>query len=1124
MGAKLTDLFQREVGRVAWLELPAGYGAGVWASLLAKGSAHKYIKRVPSGRTTKTGKPVYRYYYAVHRGYGIDHEAHFVEGAGFKHGDGHYHIRSVDGDRITIEHDETGDKRTLTRSELSALLRGEHGAALDAYAAKLHAMHAEAVASGASPKQLARIRTMARRRQVSLPEPPAKEPKDEQGRADRGGGVRRPDAGGAGASGRDDGGAGSAAPKEVESAAVSEFLGPTEATASEYLSDPVGRRAWVPVPSPAVTLHEDLAPVPTVKLPEAIKVFPHPDAARGITQLFSHQIDGAERALTAFESGDGIVVSDDAGLGKTNTGMATMLGYGGKRNIIVVPTAGKRGISKQWEETAELYGHPVKRGMPAHPNEEGTFIVSYDELTHARVSEDGKKRAAPELAKPLRAPWDLVIFDESHNLANPGSVRTQAAMQLQGATGKALYLSATPFTNIADMHYLTKLGMFENRKGFLDWAKIAGAQVDGDQVKNPSSPLPMAAVAATLHVDGKMLKRVAQLKGLTSQFGIMDDKSAVHPANNPDAHATFQGAAAIFDLAANGGVLQQSMVDAFRSSWARQYWETLKVPEAIEMGKKALAEGKQVAFYTSFKSADHAHLRALVNIAHRKAERAMDKFPPDLGAAAHFSMIANQISGIIDSLPKVKPAVQELVAAFGGPGVVAEIHGDTTKKPEDEQRAYQRGEKRVVVATMARGGTGISLHDDRGLAPRVQINLSLPWSGREFNQVAGRSHRLGSKSDTTMHWLVGDDETERKNAAIVAKRLKSMGSLTVGDPDATVESRQLANWEFGNTLSGDESAADLAEAALTADTDDNGGTDEAQAARDYFREYAEARKSGRDVLGEEYQRRTAERQKRVHSAARKAILQLATRFPRMADAVRFAPRSVGEDGAYGVDVSLKDALKRAGVEVKGKIGQRWYINPADLPQMAKDANVHRVEVDAAKLADLKGRHEARAGIREEEPVATPTQGGEAPVPATIGAYTRDWIKGFDGGIDRLATLTSSKLADRYLPAGKRKFWEDVKRYVDHEKAGGESILPSLKAPVAPTHIDAANAAQAATEASPSYPALAKKGIVVSKSGNGYVLTGNTYDHRDAIKRAGGKWDSDAKGWKVPATALAELER
>jgi hypothetical protein len=38
-----------------------------------------------------------------------------------------------------------------------------------------------------------------------------------------------------------------------------------------------------------------------------------------------------------------------------------------------------------------------------------------------------------------------------------------------------------------------------------------------------------------------------------------------------------------------------------------------------------------------------------------------------------------------------------------------------------------------------------------------------------------------------------------------------------------------------------------------------------------------------------------------------------------------------------------------------------------------------------------------------------------------------------------------------------------------------------------------------------------------------LITGNTYPVKDQIKALGGKWDKDAKGWRVPADKEAEAK-
>lgn len=146
MGA-LLDTFRMTTLAPGWVELPAAYVEG----LLAKGKTHKYIKRVP-----KSGGG-YRYFYHVGHGGGVHAADHFVEGAAFRHGDGHYHVTKVDGDRVTVKHDESGHTQTFSKAELGKTLREHHSAALQAHHEKATARLAEAKANKASPKQIAKL-------------------------------------------------------------------------------------------------------------------------------------------------------------------------------------------------------------------------------------------------------------------------------------------------------------------------------------------------------------------------------------------------------------------------------------------------------------------------------------------------------------------------------------------------------------------------------------------------------------------------------------------------------------------------------------------------------------------------------------------------------------------------------------------------------------------------------------------------------------------------------------------------------------------------------------------------------------------------------------------------------
>lgn len=38
-----------------------------------------------------------------------------------------------------------------------------------------------------------------------------------------------------------------------------------------------------------------------------------------------------------------------------------------------------------------------------------------------------------------------------------------------------------------------------------------------------------------------------------------------------------------------------------------------------------------------------------------------------------------------------------------------------------------------------------------------------------------------------------------------------------------------------------------------------------------------------------------------------------------------------------------------------------------------------------------------------------------------------------------------------------------------------------------------------------------------------LVTGNTYPVKDALRSLGGRWDPDAKGWRVPADRAAQAQ-
>ena len=156
---------------------------------LAKGAGHKYLKKVPAGVDPRTGKPRFRYYYKVTSGQGhVAHEDDLVKvGASFMLNDGehkgHVHVVNVEGDHVTLRHDESGREFTLTARELKLRLHRQHARAIvdqrkKARDARMREF--EQAKKTGSPKQQERAKERAKAAGASVeekkPKPPTAKP------------------------------------------------------------------------------------------------------------------------------------------------------------------------------------------------------------------------------------------------------------------------------------------------------------------------------------------------------------------------------------------------------------------------------------------------------------------------------------------------------------------------------------------------------------------------------------------------------------------------------------------------------------------------------------------------------------------------------------------------------------------------------------------------------------------------------------------------------------------------------------------------------------------------------------------------------------------------------------
>jgi superfamily II DNA or RNA helicase len=102
--------------------------------------------------------------------------------------------------------------------------------------------------------------------------------------------------------------------------------------------------------------------------------------------------------------------------------------------------------------------------------------------------------------------------------------------------------------------------------------------------------------------------------------------------------------------------------------------------------------------------------------------------------------------------------------------------GQCSKLRQEIIDAFQEDREHVIVANVAAGGTGVSLHDVLGSRPRVSL-ISPSFNAKEYAQCLGRIHRNGAKSDALQRVLVAADTIEETVMKAINKKLTNLKTL-----------------------------------------------------------------------------------------------------------------------------------------------------------------------------------------------------------------------------------------------------------------------------------------------------------------------------------------------------------
>ena len=478
--------------------------------------------------------------------------------------------------------------------------------------------------------------------------------------------------------------------------------------------------------------------------------------------IFPGQKELAESALSGLKQHDAYILATATGSGKTYLASAIMsqiIRREKPKNVLVLtPSQNLVSDFKNVLLDFDVDAKTLPDGL-AVPEQEGTYVTTF---------------ATANIRQGIAThPWDLVVMDEA-DAARRWYSSQQGAMakKLGEHAGKVLYMSATPFHTALELGHMTKLGLWDN-EGFDQWGKQFGIYRDKEgNYGGGNAPRKLVTLRQQLIERGQFAQLDRNMEGYYPHF-LLAPLSVEEKQGLRNIEQAFGIAKDYYARKGKKGLmrsLQGNMVVYMKS-----YLERTRLPQAIELAKRAEKEGYKAIIFSEHKTGRDELFSLLQE--------------PDEHSDGEIKRL----------LPMIPDVVDELQKAFGDD--IANFSGKHSTMRDEEKKAFIGNEKKHIYATYGAGGRGVSLHDTNGKHPRIAIYLGPPYSGVMLDQAIGRPWRFGTKSNVQAYFMLSNarDEVDLVIKK-VAPRLESLRALVSGidmtDP-MTVAMRRLESAQDG---------------------------------------------------------------------------------------------------------------------------------------------------------------------------------------------------------------------------------------------------------------------------------------------------------------------------------------
>ena len=367
-------------------------------------------------------------------------------------------------------------------------------------------------------------------------------------------------------------------------------------------------------------------------------------------------------------------------------------------------------------------------------------VINYEKLIRGNTEhlnfKDGRDNSASDYI--INFPKNsLVILDEVHKCKSSTSKNSDFLIKLKMDGYKTLLLSATTATNPLEMKafgFATTLHNLNNYRQFITDSGAYVGRYGGFQIDLQSQ----RTVEAMSNIHNRLFNMYKVSSRMTRKMfdSIFPDNHVMvdcfDMGNNTDKiNRVYQ------QMEAELAALEEASANYSQHHFAimtkaRRMAELLKVPTMVEMIEDWYDEGISPVVFVNF---------------------------------------TDTVEAIEKQLSKNKKF----------DGIIAKIvGGQTTKSRINDIDQFQADNKRIMIANLAAGNAGVSLHDLNGKFPRGSI-ISPSYSAINLLQALGRIHRAEGRTKCIQKVMFAADTIEEQACKRVQSKLQNLDALNDGD-------------------------------------------------------------------------------------------------------------------------------------------------------------------------------------------------------------------------------------------------------------------------------------------------------------------------------------------------------